>query len=204
MDNAPGEASCPAELSRLRRQNCSLLADLRTLREENLRLHRESRTDAGTGLANRRALSELCQVRVGARGSPWAKCSTIFIDIDHFGDFNHRYGDAAGDQALGAVAVALQAAARSQDFVFRKGGEEFVVILPEVSGTEALAVAQRISVAIRALGIIHAGSPSGILTALLTVTEVEASASISESVTRAGNAAMLCKATGVRAMVLRA
>jgi diguanylate cyclase (GGDEF)-like protein len=199
-----GEATSPAELSRLRRQNHSLTMDLRTLREENVRLHLESRTDAGTGLANRRALSEVSEVRVGAHGSNWSTCSTIFIDLDHFGDFNHRYGDAAGDQALGDVAGALRAAARHEDLVFRKGGEEFVVILPEANANEALGVAQRISAAIRALDIAHTGSPSGLLTALLTVTEVEASTPINEAVTRAGNAAMRSKASGVRAAVVHA
>jgi diguanylate cyclase (GGDEF)-like protein len=201
---AAGEASSPALLRRLRRQNQSLLMNLRMLREENLRLHHESRTDAGTGLANRRALSEVSRLCVGARGSNWSKCSTIFIDLDHFGDFNHRYGDAAGDQALGAVAVALRAAARGEDLVFRKGGEEFVVVLPEASANEALGVAHRISAAIRALCIPHAGSPSRVLTALLTVTEVRASAPITEAVTRAGNAAMRSKASGIRGLVVQA
>jgi diguanylate cyclase (GGDEF)-like protein len=204
MNRRPGRATSPVALLRLQQQNHSLMADLRALREENLRLHRESRTDAGTGLANRRALSEVARVRVGVDGSNWSTCSTIFIDLDHFSDFNHRYGDAAGDEALVAVAGALRDAARREDLVFRKGGEEFVVILPEASANEALGVARRISAAIRALDIAHAGSPSGRLTALLTVTEVEATAAIDDAVTRAGNAAMQSKACGLRAAVVHA
>jgi diguanylate cyclase (GGDEF)-like protein len=199
-----GPATSMAALRRLQRQNRMMTMDLRSLREENLRLHEESRTDAGTGLPNRRALAEVSQVRVGTDGSNWSTCSTIFIDLDHFGDFNHRYGDAAGDLALGEVARALRSAARSEDLVFRKGGEEFVVILPDASANEALGVAQRIGAAIRALDITHAGSPSGVLTALLTVTEVQACSLIHEAVARAGNAAMRFKSSGVRAAVLHA
>jgi GGDEF domain-containing protein len=71
------------------------MADVRALREENLRLHHGPRPDAGTGLADRRALSEVSRVRVGGDGSGWSACAAILIDLDLFGGFHRRHGDAA-------------------------------------------------------------------------------------------------------------
>lgn len=96
---------------------------LDALAEPNRQLHAEARTDALTGLANRRALAEVEPLVVGNPGSRWAACAVLFIDVDHFGRYNHLYGDKAGDDALRAIASALQGSARSTDLVYRKGAK---------------------------------------------------------------------------------
>lgn len=66
------------------------------------------------------------------------------LDVDHFKQFNDRYGHPAGDAMLRHGAGALQHNARAQDFVARYGGEEFSVILPSTGREAALAIAKRL------------------------------------------------------------
>ena len=127
------------------------------LQERNRALYDEARTDALTGLRNRKALDEVLEIVVGS-GSPWTDAAVAFIDIDHFGAVNKLYGDPGGDRALRAVADEIRRLTREEDLVFRKGGEELVVILPGVTGEQARAAAERIRSGVEALAIPHAGS----------------------------------------------
>ncbi len=149
------------------RDRSSLMSWLQQLREENDRLREQSRTDALTGLPNPWALQQAEDLLAEAT----YPVAVLFIDLDLFGDFNHRYGDAAGDAALTAVAAALGGGLRAQDQVFRKGGEEFVALLPGVDTATAAIAADRLRAAVQALGIPHADNPPhGVLTATIAVT----------------------------------
>ncbi|MEM8880197.1 MAG: diguanylate cyclase [Pseudomonadota bacterium] len=91
--------------------------------------------DPLTGLQNRRAgLQQLAQLR----GEPHA---VMMIDIDHFKSINDRYGHAAGDQVLVAVAGVLRQAGADAPICARIGGEEFLVAIPARQNTEAMALA---------------------------------------------------------------
>jgi diguanylate cyclase (GGDEF)-like protein len=68
----------------------------------------------------------------------------VMIDVDHFKDFNDRYGHPTGDEALCAVARVLEGSSRSHDVVARYGGEEFAVILPETQIEGATRYAEKI------------------------------------------------------------
>lgn len=177
----------------------SLAARVDQLIEHNQKLHSEARTDALTGLANRRALAEIEAVRVGDVASAWSTCSVLFVDVDHFGRFNKRYGDPAGDQALRTLATALRTVARGDDLVFRKGGEEFVVVLPNLDRRAGVGVAERMRAQVQALGIEHAeGTEAGVLTVSVTVCGVRAGTTVGDALARAGNAAMASKAADQR------
>ena len=132
------------------------------LQERNRALREEARTDALTGLRNRLALDELLHAAAGDGDRRVQRAALAFIDVDHFGNYNHVHGDAAGDDALRAVAHAIQASAREADFVFRKGGEEFVVVLPDVrdsaDNADAIAACERIRHAVLDLALSHAAS----------------------------------------------
>jgi diguanylate cyclase (GGDEF)-like protein len=65
------------------------------------------------------------------------------IDIDHFKDLNDEFGHPVGDETLRAVAHLLQSEMRPHDFLFRYGGEEFVVILPETTLKGAYVLGER-------------------------------------------------------------
>lgn len=111
-------------------------------------------TDALTGLLNRYGLQHvLAREHAEARryGRP---LSCLMIDLDNFKSANDRYGHAAGDQALQQVAGVLREVVRKADTVFRYGGEEFLVLLPEtdLEGAAALAEKIRSTVASRQLG----------------------------------------------------
>lgn len=134
------------------------------LDEDNERLARLSRTDALTGLANRRQFdAELARhvAHASVRGSPLA---LAMIDVDHFKLFNDRYGHQAGDECLVAVGSMLREGARDSDVVARYGGEEFVVILPGTDLPAALRAAERTRALAVSKAIPHAGAPRGMVT----------------------------------------
>lgn len=173
--------------------------ELGQLVESNRRLHAEARTDALTGLANRRALEEVEDLVVGNPGCRWARCAVLFVDVDHFGRYNKLYGDRAGDLALRAIGRRLQSSAREADLVYRKGGEEFVLVLPHTDLDVALAVAQRIRSNIRELGIEHAdGEPDKLISVLVSVAIVPAGDPVGAAVAAAGDEAMRAKNAGRR------
>ena len=74
------------------------------------------------------------------------------IDIDRFKWYNDRYGHAAGDRCLLAVATHLSAHVRDGDVVARYGGEEFAVVMPEADLDTAISIAERLRTGIAALG----------------------------------------------------
>lgn len=173
----------------------TLSARVDELIEHNRRLRSEARTDALTGLPNRRAMTEVEAMRVGDAGSTWSRCSVLFIDVDHFGRFNKRYGDQAGDEALKLLATALRHEARNDDLVFRKGGEEFVIVLPQLDLRGGAGVAERMREQVQALAVPHEdGTEAGVLTISVTVCAVQAGGTIGEAVAEAGDAAMVAKA----------
>ena len=135
-----------------------LTSTVMELQERNRALREEARTDALTGLRNRLALDELLHAAAGDGDRRVQRAAVAFIDVDHFGNYNHVHGDAAGDDALRAVAHAIKGASREADFVFRKGGEEFVVVLTEADSDAATAAAERIRGAVEDLALSHAAS----------------------------------------------
>lgn len=172
---------------------------------EKVRLLEELvRTDALTGLPNVRALKEDLE-RLGAGELGSEQFSAAFVDIDHFGTFNKAHGDTAGDAALRAVSQALVGSSREDDLVFRKGGEELVVLLPRTPSGTAVAVAERLRRSVAGLAIPHGGSPG---TPVVTVTVGLATSRPDESpdavVERASRAAYEAKTTGRRNSVLAA
>lgn len=107
-------------------------------------LRRLSRHDSLTELLNRRALDDL--LRDEARRAIRANqpFSVLMIDADYFKGINDRFGHAAGDEALRHLAQILRTVMRDVDRVGRFGGEEFIVLLPGTSATEALNAAERV------------------------------------------------------------
>ncbi len=94
-------------------------------------LHHESRTDALTGLANRRALEERLQLVTAQARRSGAPVTVAMIDLDHFKEFNDLSGHQSGDELLRQLSDALNGRLRAQDLLARYGGEEFCVVLPD-------------------------------------------------------------------------
>ena len=89
-----------------------------------------------------------------------APLSLIAFDIDHFKQYNDRYGHVKGDECLVKVANAIvQMPLRSTDLFARYGGEEFVLVLPQTHAEAALQLAERCRTAVSELQIPHLDSP---------------------------------------------
>lgn len=114
------------------------------LRKANEALAALARTDALTGLPNRRALEdELTRSAArAARDGTWL--SLLALDVDYFKSFNDKHGHAAGDAVLATVGRVLLEQCRKGDMPARYGGEEFTVILPNTNPLGANVVAERI------------------------------------------------------------
>ena len=118
------------------------------LKEANLRLLREmeglSRTDALTGVWNRRAFEETLRRELLRSSRHQLPLSLILIDIDHFKRINDTYGHRVGDEVLKWFGLHASRVLREGDTIHRYGGEEFAVILPHTGPSGALTVAKRI------------------------------------------------------------
>lgn len=104
----------------------------------------DARHDALTGCLNRRAFGEIYDREATRSRRLGQGLVILFVDIDHFKTVNDRFGHQVGDRVLEHFARALHALVRDTDFVFRWGGEEFVILLPHTGAPEGPAMADRI------------------------------------------------------------
>ncbi|KGB90360.1 diguanylate cyclase domain protein [Burkholderia multivorans] len=125
-----------------------------------------ARTDGLTGLNNRRSFGEVLDREWRRARRVRSVFSLLFVDVDRFKAYNDTYGHQAGDDALAAVARCIgENIRRPADVAARYGGEEFVVLLPDTAENGAAQIAERIRIAINELGLEHAGSEFGRVTA---------------------------------------
>ncbi len=126
-------------------ENHKILLDLHHSERNNRQM---AHHDLLTGLPNRalnlKLFSELLAGPWPETGSPGSKLTVFCLDLDGFKAVNDRFGHAAGDAVLVAVAERLRASVRDADFVCRIGGDEFVILLPDITDGEAAIVARRI------------------------------------------------------------
>jgi diguanylate cyclase (GGDEF)-like protein len=137
----PRELSLPLRLAitRVSEHAALSIANRRLL----LALRGQANTDGRTGLTNSRAFDEALELRLANRGDA-ESVAVLMLDLDHFKDFNDRYGHPAGDEALRAFAHLLASSIRDNDVAARYGGEEFAVYLPGLTASAAAEVAERI------------------------------------------------------------
>jgi diguanylate cyclase (GGDEF)-like protein len=130
----------------------STVAEQLALALSNIRLRAELQAlavrDPLTGLYNRRQLNEHLPRAIAAARRAGTKVSVLLADVDHFKQFNDRFGHDAGDRVLKAVATAMGRSLRAGDLAFRYGGEEFVAVLADCGPDDALHWAERLRAAI--------------------------------------------------------
>ncbi len=119
------------------------------------RVQRQATTDGLSGLFNHRTGQEKLadQLRLAERYQ--RNLAVVMIDVDHFKSINDRYGHPAGDAVLKTVAKLIRSNCRDVDIPVRYGGEEFLLILPEVSQEGAVVVAERIRRHVAREAIVH-------------------------------------------------
>ncbi|MDV6330356.1 diguanylate cyclase [Asticcacaulis sp. 201] len=120
-------------------------------------LNEQSIRDPLTGLFNRRYLDIVAEKEISKALRHSRPLGLVMFDIDHFKKFNDLHGHLAGDTALIAVAKFAQAYLRETDWVFRFGGEEFMVLMTETQAKDALTRIDQLREAISQLTLSHEG-----------------------------------------------
>ncbi|NYT63807.1 GGDEF domain-containing protein [Alcaligenaceae bacterium] len=123
----------------------TLHQDGRSLRQTRDLALRTAQTDTLTGISNRAHIRQLTDDFI-AQSQPFV---LVLLDLDHFKSINDTYGHPAGDEVLRDFARHLQACTRREDSCARVGGEEFMMLLPDVDMAQAQAITQRLLTGVR-------------------------------------------------------
>jgi len=150
-----GQVSSVIEKSRLYER---LIEHNQTLVEKGRRLEFAATHDALTGLLNRRAIEVMVDRLFARAGATATVFGALMADIDHFKAVNDTYGHAAGDLALREFVRRVAEATRKTDTSGRWGGEEFVVLVDQVTEAQLLETAERVRLAVRATPFDLAGT----------------------------------------------
>jgi len=170
------------------------LASLRlreTLREQSIR-------DPLTGLFNRRFMEESLNRELLRSKRKRLPLSVVFLDLDHFKQFNDTFGHDAGDKVLRSVAETLKAHYRADDVICRYGGEEFAIILPESTSEEAAKRSDGLREKIRQVRIRHEGKMLDGITLSMGVAAYPEHASDEEELLRLADSALYQSKSGGR------
>jgi diguanylate cyclase (GGDEF)-like protein len=185
--SADGLPISPSDLDQFNNLLDRLRLEIQSLRHE-LEERMQNR-DPLTGARNRTTLlSDLREqqalVHRGLQG-----CALVMIDLDHFKDVNDSHGHAAGDAVLASTSECIQAELRPYDRIYRYGGEEFLLLLPQSDVDAASHAAERLRAAIAAQEIQDPGAgPPLRITASFGVAALDATRPIEESVDQADKA----------------
>jgi len=160
------------------------------------RLHNRAITDGLTGLYSRRHFENQLREHTNLARRYNKPLSLIMLDIDNFKLVNNQYGHLSGDAVLAEVGAVLKANVRDCDSVYRYGGEELAVILPETNATHSQAIAERLRRTIQEKAFI-AGRNSIRVTISLGIAELDhTSRAYDDLVSRADQALFDAKARG--------
>ena len=176
-----------------------------SLERLNSLLFDDARRDPLTLLGNRLRLSEDLAAAI-ARVDRYAHAYCIaLLDIDFFKRYNDHNGHQAGDNALRSVAHALAGNVRAGDMVYRYGGEEFLILLPEQDVDGAGAMLERVRGSVQALALPHPDNPpAGVVTVSggIAVADGSSPITVHDWLRRADVALYQAKATGRNRIVV--
>lgn len=177
------------KIARISDRYQSMLQDL------NGALKEASSKDALTGIGNRRLLMD-CLKAEAARAERMKRPLTVVLaDADFFKTVNDNHGHEAGDRALIEIANAIKSGVRDYDTCGRWGGEEFMMIMPEIGAAEGALVVDRMRDAIAGLDLKSGGTPIK-LSASFGIAEHRLGESIFNTVNRADVALFEAKRNG--------
>jgi diguanylate cyclase (GGDEF)-like protein len=133
--------------------------------------------DPLTGVYNRRKFDNDIKLLIAMSERTTMGCGLLIIDIDNFKDFNDKFGHFEGDQLLRKVTQNIEQSLRNYDkiHIYRYGGEEFVVIIPDTSSNNALAIGERLRKNVKkacdvtvSIGVSHYKELAGNINELIT------------------------------------
>lgn len=180
-------SKCWVQLAEMVSKNLALaLANLH-LRE---RLQHQSMHDPLTGLYNRRYMAETLERELRRAEIQAHPIGLVMLDIDHFKMFNDTYGHDGGDTLLHALGAFLQTHMRSDDIACRYGGEEFTLILPNMSREEARQYAEALRAEIKQLAVQHNDIDLGTITVSMGIASFPESGINAETLLRAADIAL--------------
>ncbi len=121
----------------------------RRTRTQRDRLQQLATQDPLTGAGNRRAMNDELRIAVSTRYRHGRSFAVLVMDLDHFKQINDRFGHQAGDQVLIDFAELVRGSSRQGDRLFRFGGEEFLLLLPDTDSQGLLAAANHLLTRVR-------------------------------------------------------
>ncbi len=159
---------------------------------KNVALEELASTDRLTGIWNRRYFEKTTEYEMDRAKRYHQPISLVMFDIDHFKKVNDNYGHHCGDEVLMEVSRLVKDHIRASDSLARWGGDEFIILLPTLSGHDAMKLSEKI----RLLIATHEFSDVGFITLSMGVAEFMPDETISSWIKRADNALYVAKASG--------
>lgn len=168
----------------------------------NLRLQETLRTqslrDPLTGLFNRRYLEASLEREVQRAQRQQHPLSVLMLDLDNFKRFNDHFGHEAGDALLASFGSLLQSLVRSEDVACRYGGEEFTILMHETDSAQALARAEQICAATRAMDVQHRRQQLGTISVSIGIATLPIHGDTPEDLLRKADLALYAAKRGGR------
>lgn len=197
------DEEAPSTIARAAPQSQFLqaLANQVALSTANLRLRNslraQSTIDPLTGLGNRRLVDERFDALIQQARAEGRDVALLVLDVDHFKTFNDHFGHECGDLVLREIGAVLRRSLRHDDLPCRLGGEEFVVLLPDTSLTEAERVAEKLRNSVEQLRLQRNGYPLGKVSVSAGVASVRPESDTVEALMRRADRALYrAKAAG--------
>jgi diguanylate cyclase (GGDEF)-like protein/PAS domain S-box-containing protein len=116
----------------------ALFHDLRKIKEQEEQIRHQALHDALTGLPNRMLMADRLSIAIAQAKRSERKVGVLFLDLDNFKKINDSLGHAVGDELLIAISNQLKEAFRDEDTVCRLGGDEFIIILGNITATSSI------------------------------------------------------------------
>lgn len=183
--------------TKLMESNKQLMSQSEELKKMNEELHCLSITDSLTGLYNRRYFEDLMEKETSVVDCHGGIYSVLLVDIDHFKSINDTYGHPEGDIVLKEVANILSENLRQTDILCRIGGEEFIVLTKNTKRTDAMALSDKLRLAVKACTFKFSGETIHITVSIgVSTYNNDGIDHISEPIKRADKALYYCKENG--------